>query len=922
MALSSGRNRQGYNADRPHITTRSVLRYSMMPEILPRLRRLGMNLGHFAYLLALIFSSARLLKPGHPMLNPANIGRFGIRQVIAAAANNLTMSKDNIDQIAIFFAIVLGLIMTILQVGVIFFMVMFGQHAEAAVPTTFFTTPEPNDDIVLTFLQQVVGLNNFYNDKAQIGFSIAGAFHQMLAFYSMAMMIIAVIIILYYVFVVVGESARTGSPFGQRFNGLYAPIRLVLALGLLVPLGSGLNAAQYIVLYTAKFGSGLATQAWNVFTDKLVKDGAKLTIPPIGGGMTDMGRNIFLFESCTAAYNIIESGSPTGTMQLRIFLHEYPDGNPTQETVREIATGSISSEAFTNPGYMLFSWTTNGAPAAHTAGLSNLEDCGSLTINVPSASSDNALRELTPQIVKIYGSETVGLAERIRPLATQVAQRYGNMGTGTEPMPTPAQLLQEIVTADTNIQKAIQALPYQKTILDSVFDANNFKNGWGKAAVLYIRIAFANQRFYEAVKATAPRPQIQSSAEQQVQGNIDQNNPWYWFNNDTATDQALVIRRVVQLAQEEIAAQVDSTREPRVADRKYLSKTWEDDGPVTGFLKKVFTISEIQDLADPNTNDIFPMVKLTKLGAALVDKAFWAFGVGLATGAALSWLASGLASAVTSLIFTLGMVGIGIGFLYLYIVPMMPFIYFFFAIVEWGMGVMEGLISAPLWALGHLRIEGDGLPGPGANAGYFILFGMLIRPILILFGLLASYVLFNSGAYMLNLVFGAVVFGIRDGTSLGSFMVDDPGPFGIVAYLIVYTIIIYNLGMVSFKMIDQIPAQSMRWMGQSNMQYQDGKPDPIGNLSGATTAAGTIIGGQIAGGVSGLATGAGAGMAGSKWAQNMPFNGVARKQREAAEEARAASRANNEHLAGLMRGPGGDGGPPPTSSTPGGPSAS
>ena len=71
---------------------KAVWRYATRPEIIPRLKGLGIHFGHFAYLLALVLHSARLIPHNHPVLNSANVGQFGVRQVLALAANNLKWS--------------------------------------------------------------------------------------------------------------------------------------------------------------------------------------------------------------------------------------------------------------------------------------------------------------------------------------------------------------------------------------------------------------------------------------------------------------------------------------------------------------------------------------------------------------------------------------------------------------------------------------------------------------------------------------------------------------------------------------------------------------------------------------------------------------------------------------------------------------
>ena len=40
-------------------------------------------------------------------------------------------------------------------------------------------------------------------------------------------------------------------------------------------------------------------------------------------------------------------------------------------------------------------------------------------------------------------------------------------------------------------------------------------------------------------------------------------------------------------------------------------------------------------------------------------------------------------------------------------------------------GMTELLVGAPLWALAHLRIDGNGLPGETASNGYFLIFEIL-----------------------------------------------------------------------------------------------------------------------------------------------------------------------------------------------------
>ncbi|MBI3420233.1 MAG: hypothetical protein HY053_08890, partial [Proteobacteria bacterium] len=90
--------------------------------------------------------------------------------------------------------------------------------------------------------------------------SVQTALRKMMGFFSNAMLVIASLILLYHLIVMVAETAHTGTVGGKETNQLWAPIRLVIAIGLLVPIGgtaeepTGLNSGQYVILQVAKWG--------------------------------------------------------------------------------------------------------------------------------------------------------------------------------------------------------------------------------------------------------------------------------------------------------------------------------------------------------------------------------------------------------------------------------------------------------------------------------------------------------------------------------------------------------------------------------------------------------------------------------------------------------------------------------------------
>jgi len=145
------------------------------------------------------------------------------------------------------------------------------------------------------------------------------------------------------------------------------------------------------------------------------------------------------------------------------------------------------------------------------------------------------------------------------------------------------------------------------------------------------------------------------------------------------------------------------------------------------------------------------------------------------------------------------------------------------------------MVAVPLWALAHLRIDGEGLPGRDASAGYMLLLGIFLRPILIVFGLLASILIFTATILVFHDIYDLVIANMAGHPPLGH----DPtateiesyrGPVDQFFYTALYTIVVYMTGTSCFKMIDEVPNQIMRWIGFQVQTFQEGVGDPAGEL--------------------------------------------------------------------------------------------
>ena len=273
------------------------------------------------------------------------------------------------------------------------------------------------------------------------------------------------------------------------------------------------------------------------------------------------------------------------------------------------------------------------------------------------------------------------------------------------------------------------------------------------------------------------------------------------------------------------------------------------------FIDTIKAIFGVEGLFNLQYNkDTHPLSQLIAVGKSLVDSSIRNIGyAAIGAGAKIldQTLGTGIgqgADVVVKFIMSITTIAMTMGFILYYVVPFLPFIYFFFAVGGWVKGVFEALVGVPLWALAHIRIDGNGLPGQAAVSGYFLILEIFLRPILTVFGLLASISIFGALVGVLSDIWVMVTanvggFDVRTSLS-GTYLLGQEETAGFLPfmrssidqffYTVVYTIVVYMIGMSSFKLIDQIPNNILRWMGQNVSAFNDSRENPAESMVGSS----------------------------------------------------------------------------------------
>lgn len=869
------------------ITKGEVARYMLTPQIVPRLNSFYQDgFSQLAYLIALVYRAVNILPEGHFVLQRQNRAELGIRQVMAAAASEITFSLKNIDQIIIYLAILVGMLLLIGQFFLTLAYLMMNP-AMAAMPTNYgdFFATRTDTDVAYRLLMTVFGVPELFAVGGQVANSAYHtALHALFQLYSIGLLVVAVIIICYFIFAIVVETAQTGVPFGKRYDHVWTPIRLVFALGLLIPIGYGLNASQWITLYAAKLGSDLATQGWNIFNDTMEE--AFLQNPEQRVGhpqvpeMMNFAAFMFVALACQEAYQTLYEGNDQ--KEIRAYLVKNPAEAIGQPAEGLGGTGFEDAlEYFNNGDIHIRFGELNATKYTDQRGYV-YPYCGDLIIlagdNVQDT-SDGAFwiqRYYYGLAMYIFNSNGFAIADNAR----NFMQRYSAMQDRdpSAPLPPPTfkatvnqtitQWTQGYIDTAVELQGSSAAWGENMEVIRAL--------GWGGAGVWYNKIAQVNGSLATAVNGVPQIKALPAVMEYVKREQLQQNK-----NNPDPVSTALSDGRAIQFNSEvdrDVASVLsyayDYWTKEDVNQGETSGQTRRTNNVLIDVINAIFGTRGLFDMC--RSADTHPLAQLSLLGKGLIEASIRNIGGGAALGAvsmlSIPYLGTAL-SAASSLLLSVASITISMGFLLFYVIPFLPFLYFFFAVGGWVKTIFEAMVGAPLWALAHLRIDGDGLPGDAGMKGIYMIFEIFLRPILIIFGLLAAFIIFSAMVKILNEIFSLVVVNLagHDPTATSvcgrgtgsspiaageSVMNYVRGPIDEFFFTVIYAIIVYMIGMSCFKLIDLVPNNILRYMGSDVKTFSDQAIDPTEGMMSKLGIGSSVIANRVIGEIGGGAAGA------------------------------------------------------------------
>jgi conjugal transfer/type IV secretion protein DotA/TraY len=598
-----------------------------------------------------------------------------------------------------------------------------------------------------------------------------------------ALLVVAAFLACFMLLRKLSQTAHDGTVFSQQKHVLWGPIRLVWGIATLVPTANGWSLAQLLMLWGASvMGVGVA----NLGVDASItafSNGNSMVMQPVTPSTVNLAHSLFETNLCMHAINAGLAQAEAGGALVTAdgYIQQAPTDTGFVLKNASFVCGGSDIDTSIEPQAISTNWFSGSISAqelrdAHLGALQTMQG----VLNTTAQNFVNA-------VVQRQSGDAAALPD-VEVAIQRAAQQY-----------------------EKRISAAAATKQGNLADLSAKIGESISESGWWTLGAWYQTYAQANTKLSDAVTAKAA-----------VFGMSAEGDPAMLATYSTAM--------TAYKAQQGASVYTAPIGTSSVGDYT-KGATGADSGKIIGSFFKAPGQRIVNGLLDVNgwsggQGQLNPLIKMKNLGdytlgvaetglsaytlakVAIHIKNGWS-GIGLAAkignavtsiGDALQGVLDAMSPFVVILIVALFMLG---GTLSVYL-PMVPFIVWFGAAVNWLIVVGEAVVAAPLWALIHLGGDGDGMGGR-ASHGYIFLLNVMVRPILMVVGFFLGGACLIAGGTFLNQLFGISVANAQFDSVTGL--------LSILFFLTVYASMCTNLIHSCFNLVFIVPDQVINWVG-------------------------------------------------------------------------------------------------------------
>ena len=578
------------------------------------------------------------------------------------------------------------------------------------------------------------------------------ALGEMVGYFNAGVLIFVGVLLIYHTVAGVMDTGRTGR---LGFGG-WEIVRIVASVALLVPLPGGPSGGQHIVLDLAGVGGDFAQSVWKPFAGSLLGSSGVSAPKPSSEGRRLMMVDFLVVEVCRELAGKRLATGPTKSSSRGMLVWRY-----------DVAQGRKGYDIRSHCGEVRF------------VGL-----------------------DLEGPRGKVAKAHLRGMEEArkiVAPVARKIAEPYEDGERFGDPMDwsaASAAVAEGVRVYSGIVDSAVEAAGVQQNeaVVEELAGEQAEDGSWTTAGSVFNRIAQRIGEFnWTVVSGPEVTPPMLALKDQ-----------------DKKTFKALF-----QIS-EDIATAAGT---PVSAIGNRAPGTGSAGGGVGSVLSQFFysaffAFESVLDVEGDN-----PIAELAAIGHNLITAVLVASGTLMSVAAvsnlgdvqALGFsLKADLFEAtwpVIDGIVTMVLMALLIGGAILaYVVPALPFIRFLFGLLVWILAVVEAFIAMTVWlAAQTARTEGSGLTTSSTVGGLVTLAGVVLRPPLMILGLVVGYLVFTVVIELFNSIW---LTQMKDSSQeLG------PGLIQYAVFVALYVMIAYGLLNASLKLIEMLPDAVMNWIG-------------------------------------------------------------------------------------------------------------
>lgn len=657
------------------------------------------------------------------------------------------------------------------------------------------------------------------------------------------------------------NSATSGTPLGQKWHSLFLPIRVTFGAGMLMPFASGYNTAQIITMWFILTGVNGADIVWNNVSNKIGLEGdkaisgqalaesEKMSFDDKKSFFKGGGNDVESFLTCAALYQAKEHdpNDPPGTnnRSLRCGYH-CSEGIPSKNNKQDIADIiGLSSEEASKCKISCDSGII--APASPI--LVNSKNCGYLNMNV---------KNLDPALKSGYLNSVVNILNgTVNTISSDVIPTTdGKYSVGPYRYNDP--LLNQ--TEKNNMAMVIKNI-WQTAVYYARLQEINGKNdnickdlkkaqtlGWIAAGFDYYWLIQVGNKCGKNAHEMSPKDVVSKNISSSLQlASSAINFEKIYDQGEKASGEQGIYTTGVWPISNSIYGQIDEGKSKTKPNSTSLgtidvNASFDIDfksqaipvfdkildllvAQINSMLdvKNLFGYNKSIDIMDIDSIkgalSVDPLHNIASLGnktAVFVENLFM-----VSITASISMLvASATLPSWPTGVFMIGFVAFGLlmgifMFLSLFYpvalvmsvyIPLIPFVIYFTGVVGWLATCVEAMAAAPIVAIGLMSPNGDDVLGQ-AEQGIKLLINLMIRPALMILGLVAAIILVRISLLIFSLGI-QLVYNNGNGV-LGT--IGSAGGAIAIAYVVVMTITV--IVHKSFNLINLVPDKVLTWIG-------------------------------------------------------------------------------------------------------------